>query len=182
MSGTFSRLNEKTNDGCRYKFRKRGKKKFGKLRPIERELENKELTKEEDKAGEIKTLSEVCGLIRNWLNTSLSHKYRLKGVELYESMQDLRDCIKSLRKIKEHSVLKRLEESLMRSTEGLSMEYEALKQGKEILAELTDLLYGAKDDKNRRKTEEYKEQTTSKKVKESVELLLKESKELSILF
>ena len=47
--------------------------------------------------------------IRNWLNSSMSHKYRLKGVELYESMNQILELIPVLLQSKEHLVLKQLQ-------------------------------------------------------------------------
>ena len=78
---------------------------------------------------------------------------------------------------KDHEVLKVLESSLTNSTVGLQIEYEALKQGQEFLADLTDLLYGQKDEKGNRPTQTYKEQTNSGSVQKKVEILLNQSHE-----
>lgn len=83
-----------------------------------------------------------------------------------------------MRGYKEHEILKELEKSLTNSTSGLQTEYEALKQGQVILAELTDLLYGQKDEKGNRATQVYKEQLNSQDVKQQVEALLDSSHEL----
>jgi len=61
---------------------------------------------------------------------------------------------------------------LYESTNGLETEYEALKQGQTILGQLTDILYGEKDEKGNRDTQTYKEHNSSEDIKQQVELLL----------
>jgi len=80
-----------------------------------------------------------------------------------------------MRAYKDDRILKELENKLLNSTEGLQTEYEALKQGQAILRELTDLLYGQKDEKGNRLTQIHKEQTDSQSVKQQVETLLTNS-------
>ena len=90
-------------------------------------------------------------------------------------MTDLKACVNTLRQIKDHTILESLHQSLSQSIVGLDADYQSLKYGQQILDELTDLLYGAKNDKNERQTQAYKEQTSSEKVKQEVEDLLKSS-------
>lgn len=116
-------------------------------------------------------------MIRNWLTSSLSHKHRFKGLEVYESLNDIKESIAILRKNKDHKILQKLEDKLGACFSNLQTRYEALKQGKQILDQLTDLLYGVKDDKGNRETEIYKKSKDSKKVQEEVEHLLAESHE-----
>jgi len=105
----------------------------------------------------------------------MSHKHRFKGVELYETMHQINEIIPALRKIKDHEVLVQIELNLTNSLAGLQTAYEALKQGQLILAQLTDLLYGTKDEKGIRSTQAYKEETTSHKVKQQIEQLLEQA-------
>ena len=122
------------------------KKNFGKLRPTERNITaSAELGT--INIEEAEQLQALCSTIRSWQSRSLSHKHRLKGVELYESMAQIADCIPSLRAEKDHSVLEELQIKLENSIAGLKTDYEALKQGKNVLDQLTDVLYGAKDEK-----------------------------------
>lgn len=114
-------------------------------------------------------------MIRNWLSTSLSHKHRFKGLEVYDSLNTIKASISVLRKNKDHKILKKIEIKLEACFSNLEIKYQALNQGKLILNQLTDLLYGVKDDKAKRETESYKKSKSSKKVKEEVELLLVES-------
>lgn len=115
--------------------------------------------------------------MRNWLYITLSDKHRLKGIELYESMNQIKQSVSEMREHKDHEVLKDLAYSLTKSTSGLQIQYEALKQGQEVLTDLTDLLYGQKDEKGNRPTQAYKEQNNSQSIQKSVELLLKQRHE-----
>jgi len=152
------------------------KKKFGKIKPIERCIDTAFQAKELAEC-EKQVLENLCTMIRNWLTTSLSHKHRFKGLEVYDSLKEIKESIVILRKNKDHKILQTLEDKLVTCFSDLEVQYAALKQGKEILNQLTDLLYGAKDDKGDRETEIYKNSKDSKKVKEEVEHLLAESHE-----
>jgi len=107
----------------------------------------------------------------------LAHKHRLKGIELYESMQQISDLIPVLREKKDHLVLQELENNLQASIAGLTTNYQALKQGKSILDDLTDILYGIKDDKGNRNTEIYKSLVNAEQIQQQVTQLLKQSHE-----
>ena len=73
-------------------------------------------------------------------------------------MEEIAEAIPVLRAKKDHEALVTLEESLNNSIKGLQIDYEALKQGQNILNQLTDLLYGIKEEKSNRNTQVYKEQ------------------------
>jgi len=105
----------------------------------------------------------------------MSHKHRLKGVELYESISQIAELVAMLRTIKDHEILEQLQENLSNSLAGLQTDYEALNQGQLILTQLTDLLYGHKDDKGIRHTQIYKEQSDGQKIKQEIEVLLEQS-------
>jgi len=90
-------------------------------------------------------------------------------------MEEIGQAIPVLRAKKDHEILVSLEESLKNSINGLQIDYEALKQGQSILNQLTDLLYGPKDDKSNRNTQVYKEQTCAKEVKQQLEELLEQT-------
>ena len=105
----------------------------------------------------------------------MSHKHRLKGVELYETMHQINELIPALRKIKDHKALIQIECNLTNSLTGLRTVYEALKQGQFVLTQLTDLLYGTKNDKGIRSTQAYKDKMDSHTVKQQVEQLLEQS-------
>lgn len=105
----------------------------------------------------------------------MSHKHRFKGVELYETMSQIKDLISALRVVKDQEVLEQLENSLTNSLAGLQTTYEALKRGQIILAQLSDLLYGAKDKKGVRPTQDYKDKTDSQKIRQQVEDLLEQA-------
>ena len=107
----------------------------------------------------------------------MSDKHRLKGIELYESMNQIKQNVSQMREHKDHEVLKDLELGLTNSTKDLQIEYEALKQGQGVLGDLTDLLYGQKDEKGNRPTQAYKEQTNSESVQKKVEIFLNQSYE-----
>jgi len=107
----------------------------------------------------------------------MSHKHRFKGVELYEAMSQIKEVILSLRTVKDHEILEHIERNLTTSMSGLATKYEALKQGQLVLTELTDLLYGSKNEKGNRLTKIYKEQTNSGTVKKQVEQCLKQGQE-----
>jgi len=96
---------------------------------------------------------------------------------LYESLNLIQQNIAKMRTYEDDEILKELENKLFNSTKGLQTEYEALTQGQAILRELTDLLYGQKDEKGNRLTQVHKEQTDSQSVKEQVETLLNNSHE-----
>jgi len=156
------------------KLGKAVKKNFGKIKPLERAIDksyaDKELTLRQKEQ-----LDRLCSLLRNWLNISMSHKHRFKGVELYESVEQIKDLIPILRKAKDHEVLRQLDKQLNNSLADLQMDYEALQQGQVILAELADLLYGTKNEKGIRSTQEHKEKSSPKKVKKQVTTLLQKS-------
>jgi len=78
----------------------------------------------------------------------MSHKHRFKGLELYESIEQISRLIPELQEAKDHEVLQQLQNNLDKSLAELQIDYEALKQGQGILDQLADLLYGAKDDKS----------------------------------
>ena len=146
------------------------------MRPIERSIEKShENGSIDDKEQE--QLQTLCNLIRSWRSRSLAHKYRLKGTELYESMNEIADAIPILRAKKDHEVLETIQKNLNKSISGLQIDYEALKQGQDLLHQLTDLLYGPTDDKSNRNTQAYKEQKQAKEVKQQVEQLLEQSEE-----
>jgi len=107
----------------------------------------------------------------------MSHKHRFKGVELYESMNQIAELIPVLRVIKDHEVLEQLQLNLANSLAGLQTDYEALSQGQIVLSQLTDLLYGNKDDKGLRHTQIYKQQVDSHQIKQQVERLLEQSQQ-----
>ena len=158
------------------KLGKRVKKNFGKLIDIERKVDYS-IEKGEIEEYEQVCLQDLCQSTRNWLYISLSDKHRLKGIELYESMNQIKQSVSQMRAHKDHKVLKNLESSLTKSTEGLQIEYEALKQGQAVLANLADILYGQKDEKGNRPTQAHKEQTNSGSVEKKVEILLNQSHE-----
>lgn len=150
------------------------KKNFGKLRPTERNITaSAELGT--INIEEAEQLQALCSTIRSWQSRSLSHKHRLKGVELYESMAQIADCIPSLRAEKDHSVLEELQIKLENSIAGLKTDYEALKQGKNVLDQLTDVLYGAKDEKGNRNTKDYKIEATGSEVEQEVGQVIEQS-------
>ena len=122
-------------------------------------------------------LQTLCSTIRSWQGRSLSHKHRLKGVELYESMAQIADCIPDLRAEQDHDILQQLQNKLNNSIAGLQTDYQALKQGKIILDQLTDTLYGTKEDKGNRNTKEYKIKTTAAQVQQEIEQVLDQSYE-----
>jgi len=150
------------------------KKNFGKIKPIERAID-RSYQADELELVEKEQLQTLCMTIRNWLNTSMSHKYRFKGLELYESMEQILQLISVLRQHKEHSVLEQLQKSLKDSLADLRIEQQALKQGQNILDQLTDLLYGAKNEKKIRPTQEHKEQFTAQQIQQKVEDLLSQN-------
>lgn len=105
----------------------------------------------------------------------MAHKYRLKGTELYESINEIATIIPILRTKKDHEALEMLEKQLNNSINGLETAYEALKQGQSILNQLTDILYGAKDEKSNRNTQVYKATIQAKEVKQQIEKLIAQS-------
>ncbi len=107
----------------------------------------------------------------------MSHKYRFKGVELYESMEQILELTNLLRQSKDHCVLEQLQKSLSNSLAELQITYQALKQGQIILNQLTDLLYGVKNEKNIRLTQQHKEQFTAQQIQQQVEILLCQSQQ-----
>lgn len=111
------------------------------------------------------------------MSRSLAHKHRLKGIELYESMQQISEITPVLRAKKDHKALQELENNLKTSLEGLTTKYQALKQGKSVLDDLTDILYGVKDDKGNRNTQAYKCLVNAEQIQQQVEQLLKQSHE-----
>lgn len=90
-------------------------------------------------------------------------------------MEEIAEAIPVLRAKKDHEALAILEESLNNSIKGLQIDYEALKQGQSILNQLTDLLYGIKEEKSNRNTQVYKEQMQAGEVKQQIEELLEQS-------
>ncbi|MFK7980077.1 MAG: hypothetical protein AB8G86_08860 [Saprospiraceae bacterium] len=171
MSISFFGSDEKTFNRGGYDIRKANKKNFGKLVPLERKIDQG-IEKGKINEKEAECLQNLCRSIRNWLYISLSDKHRLKGIELYESMNLIQQNVSKMRAYKDHEILKELENKLVNSTHGLQTDYEALKQGQGILRELTDLLYGQKDEKGNRLTQTYKEQADSQSIKQQVETLL----------
>jgi len=112
-------------------------------------------------------------LIRSWTSTSLSHKHQLKGVLLYESMRDIKTLIQELRLHADHQALQQLEKGLSNSLTGLDTCYEALKLGQALLSQVTEILYGAKDEKGNRDTATHKQQTTSEQVEQELKQLIR---------
>lgn len=141
------------------------------MRPIERQIETAEQLKEEEKA----YLQTLCTTIRNWQGRSLAHKHRFKGVELYETMEKISTAIPVLRAKKDHPVLQQLQTNLEQSLSGIQTNYEALKQGKQILDQVTDVLYGQKDDKGNRNSEQYRKDMDANCVKEQIQKIITQS-------
>jgi len=117
-------------------------------------------------------LQSLCSLIRSWSSTSLSHKHRFKGVELYESMSDMKTIIQDLRAHADHESLHQLEKGITNSLTGLDTTYEALKLGQSLLSEVADTLYGTKDEKGNKDTTTYKSQRTSEQVEQELKQLI----------
>jgi len=123
-------------------------------------------------------LQSLCHLISSWRSSSLSHKHRFKGVELYESMSNMKTFIKELRGHADHKALQQLEKGLTNSLVGLDSTYESLKQGQAILSQVSDILYGTKDEKGKRDTAAYKLQSTSQQVEQKLKQLLEQNQEI----
>ena len=150
------------------------KKNFGKLRPIERAVQQ---AAKDEEINDIQKdcLMNICGMIRSWQSRSLAHKHRLKGVELYEAMLNIKDTVTALQAKQDHSILQQLHRCLSDSVAGLQTDYEALKHGQTILTKLGDLLYGEQDEKGNRDTQTHKEKYSSTQIKRKVEALLRQS-------
>lgn len=99
----------------------------------------------------------------------MSHKHRLKGIELYETMVTLLCLVKDLQAKKDHEVLQSLHTSLFNSIAGLQTDYSALKCGQKILNHLGDLLYGFKNEEGKRDTTLYKQNNSAVQIKQNVE-------------
>jgi len=127
------------------KLGKAVKKNFGKIKPLERAID-KSYAEKELTLRQKEQLDRLCSLLRNWLNIS-----------------------------KDHEVLRQLDKQLNNSLADLRIDYEALQQGQVILGQLADLLYGAKNEKGIRLTQEHKEKSSPKKVKKQVTTLLQKS-------
>ena len=150
------------------------------MRPIERQIEQIETETEIETTDKLRVeektyLQTLCTTIRNWQNRSLSHKHRLKGMELYEAMERISTAIPVLRAKQDHPVLEQLQTNLTNSLAGTETAYQALKQSKELLDQVTDLLYGQKDDKGNRNSEQYRKDTDAKCVKQKVQQILTQS-------
>lgn len=122
-------------------------------------------------------LQTLCSTIRTWLNRSMSHKHRFKGVELYESIEQINQLLPLLQEKKDHEVLQLLHKQLSSSLADLRIDYEALQIGQTILAQITDLLYGAKNEKGIRFTQEHKEQSRVEQLQQDLNALLQDSHE-----
>lgn len=117
-------------------------------------------------------MQSLCSLIRSWRSTSLSHKHRFKGVELYKSMSEIKATIQELRAHADHDALHQLEKGITNSLTGLDTSYEALQYGQVLLCKIADTLYGTKDEKGNRDTATYKRRTTSEQVEEKLKQLI----------
>lgn len=98
-------------------------------------------------------------------------------MELYESMDEILDTVRTLRKSKDHPVLEQLERKLKSSIAEQGVNYQALKHGQTFFTQLTNILYGEKDEKGIRNTQEYKIQSNSQGVEQLVEQLIEQSYE-----
>lgn len=84
----------------------------------------------------------------------------------------MKTLIQELRAHADHEVLDQLEKGLSNSLTGLDTSYEALKHGQAILSEVSDILYGTKEEKGNRDTAAHKRQTTSAQVEQELKQLI----------
>lgn len=106
---------------------------------------------------------------------TMSDKHRFKGLMCYEAILEIVSYLYESYQVKPLPVIEQLFKKLVNALAPLKEAYQALVIGKNILDQLTDLLYGKLNKNKKRPTQQYKEQTNSQQVKQQVEQLLEEA-------
>ena len=128
------------------------------------------------------SLATLCLLPRAWISRSISVTYELRGVRMYEQFTQAIETIKKMEQKRVHPLLSRLKEMFLQSIQAHQSTYEDLKKAHCFLEELTDILYGKKQEIPGQKqwvrlSSKHRKEQTASQVEQNIDQLIADFKQ-----